>query len=326
MMVAGGDEYMKTATKKKKTGFLHDLWTYRALILMALPGFIWFIFFFYVPVLANVVAFKDFRISPNGFVDSLINSEWVGFDNFKFLFASKDAWLITRNTILYNVVFLALNLFFAIAFAIVMSELRNKRLVKVYHTMSLLPYFLSWVVISYFVYAFLSPDKGIINQWLVSGGHDPISWYTDPTWWPLIFVLLNVWKSLGYNSIIYYASVMGIDPTYYEAAMIDGANKWQQIKNVTIPQIVPMMSVLLIMNIGGIFRADFGMFYNIPRNSGALYQVTAVLDTYIYNGLTATGDLGMTAAAGLYQSAVGAALLLVSNLVIRRLEPDSALF
>lgn len=311
---------------KKKKGFLYNLWTYKALILMALPGFLWFIFFFYIPVFANVVAFKNFRISPNGFIDSLLHSEWVGFDNFKFLFASKDAWLITRNTILYNVVFLALNLFFAIAFAIIMAELRNKRLVKVYHTMSLLPYFLSWVVISYFVYAFLSPDKGIFNQWLVSQGQSPISWYTDPTWWPLIFVFLNVWKSLGYNSIIYYASVMGIDPTYYEAAMIDGANKWQQIKNVTIPQIVPMMSVLLIMNIGGIFRADFGMFYNVPRNSGALYEVTAVLDTYIYNGLTATGDLGMTAAAGLYQSAVGAALLLISNMVIRRLEPDSALF
>ncbi|MCD5002047.1 sugar ABC transporter permease [Enterococcus saccharolyticus] len=311
---------------KKKKGFFYNLWRYKALVLMGLPGIIWFICFFYIPVFANVVAFKDFRITPNGFIDSLVNSKWVGFDNFKFLFASKDAWLITRNTILYNVVFLALNLFFAIAFAIVMSELKNKRLVKVYHTMSLLPYFLSWVVISYFVYAFLSPDKGIINQWIVSNGGTPISWYTDPTWWPLIFVFLNVWKSLGYNSIIYYASVMGIDPTYYEAAMIDGATKWQQIKHVTIPQIIPMMSVLLIMNIGGIFRADFGMFYNVPRNSGALYQVTSVLDTYIYNGLTATGDLGMTAAAALYQSVVGACLLLIANFIIRRIEPDSALF
>lgn len=312
--------------KKKKKGFWHNVWTYKALILMALPGFVWFIFFFYIPVLANVVAFKNFKITPNGFLNSLFTSDWVGFDNFKFLFASNDAWLITRNTILYNIVFLALNLFFAIAFAIIMSELRNKRLVKVYHTMSLLPYFLSWVVIGYFVYAFLSPDKGIINQWIASSGGTPINWYTNPTWWPLIFVILNVWKSLGYNSIIYYASVMGIDPTYYEAAMIDGANKWQQIKHVTIPQIIPMMTVLLILNIGGIFRADFGMFYNIPRNSGALYQVTAVLDTYIYNGLTATGDLGMTAAAGLYQSAVGACLLLIANMFARKLDPNSALF
>ncbi|MEO1772073.1 MULTISPECIES: ABC transporter permease [Enterococcus] len=312
--------------KKKKAGFWQNIWRYKALILMALPGFIWFIFFFYIPVFANVVAFKNFHISPNGFIDSLMTSEWVGFDNFKFLFASQDAWLITRNTLLYNIVFLAFNLFFAIAFAIIMSELRNKKFVKVYHTMSLLPYFLSWVVIGYFVYAFLSPDKGIINHWLTNAGKTPINWYSDPTWWPLIFVIMNVWKSLGYNSIIYYASVMGIDPTYYEAAMVDGASKWQQIKNVTIPQIVPMMLVLLIMNIGGIFRADFGMFYNVPRNSGALYQVTSVLDTYIYNGLTSTGDIGMSSAAGLYQSVVGAALLLIANFVVRKIEPDSALF
>lgn len=312
--------------KKKKVGFWQNVWRYKALIFMALPGFLWFILFFYIPVFANVVAFKNFHISPNGFIDSLMTSEWVGFDNFKFLFASQDAWLITRNTLLYNIVFLAFNLFFAISFAIIMSELRNKRLVKVYHTMSLLPYFLSWVVIGYFVYAFLSPDKGIINHWLTNGGKNPFNWYNDPTWWPLIFVIMNVWKSLGYNSIIYYASVMGIDPTYYEAAMVDGASKWQQIKNVTIPQIVPMMLVLLIMNIGGIFRADFGMFYNVPRNSGALYQVTSVLDTYIYNGLTSTGDLGMSSAASLYQSVVGAILLLMANFVVRKVEPDSALF
>ncbi|MGX7031048.1 ABC transporter permease [Vagococcus zengguangii] len=312
--------------KKKKKGFLYNIKEYRALILMALPGAIWFIFFFYIPVFANVVAFKDFHISPDGFIQSLKESAWVGFDNFKFLFASNDAWLITRNTLAYNIVFLAMNLLFAITFAIIMSELRNKKAVKVYHTMSLLPYFLSWVVISYFVYAFLSPDKGILNQWITGNGGTAINWYADPKWWPLIFVVMNVWKSLGYNSIIYYASVMGIDPTYYEAAMVDGANKWQQIKNITIPQILPMMSVLLILNIGGIFRADFGMFYNVPRNSGALYEVTAVLDTYIYNGLTATSDIGMTAAAGLYQSAVGACLLLLANLIVRKLDPDSSLF
>lgn len=313
--------------KQSKTKhFFNDIWKYKALLLMALPGFIWFIFFFYIPVFANVVAFKDFHIYPGGFLESLRNSAWVGLENFKFLFSSSDAWLITRNTIVYNIIFLALNLFFAIAFAIVMSELRNKKTVKVYNTMSLLPYFLSWVVISYFVYAFLSPDKGIINQWLVNSGKTGINWYTDPTWWPLIFVILNVWKSLGYNSIIYYASVIGIDESYYEAAMVDGASKWQMVKNVTLPQLLPMVSVLLILNIGGIFRADFGMFYNVPRNSGALYQVTSVLDTYIYNGLTATGDFGMTAAAGLYQSLVGMILLLIANAVIRKVEPDSALF
>lgn len=309
-----------------KKGLWADIVRYKALLIMALPGLIWFIFFFYIPVFANVVAFKDFQLAPDGFIASLKQSAWVGLDNFKFLFSSNDAWLITRNTLGYNIVFLALNLFFAVALAIVMNEMRNIRLVKIFHTMSLLPYFLSWVVISYFVYAFLSPENGILNQILTSLGKDAIPWYTDPTWWPLILVIVNIWKSLGYNSIIYYASVKGIDPTYYEAAVMDGASKWQQIKHVTIPQILPMMSVLLILNIGGIFTADFGLFYNVPRASGSLYEVTSVLETYIYNGLTATGDFGMSAAAGLYQSLVGCTLLIVANLVVRKLDPESALF
>jgi putative aldouronate transport system permease protein len=310
----------------KENKFLKDVWRYKALLLMAIPGAIWFVFFFYIPVLANVVAFKDFHISPDGFLSSLQISPWVGLDNFKFLFESNTAWLITKNTLGYNIISLALNLFFAIAFAIVMSEMRNRRAVKVYHTMTLLPYFLSWVVISYFVYSFLSPDRGMINAWLTSHGASGIDWYSDPKYWPFILVFMNIWKSLGYNSIIYYASVMGIDPTYYEAATMDGASKWQQIKNVTLPQILPMMSVLLIMNIGGIFRADFGLFYNIPRNSGALYEVTSVLDTYIYNALAVTGDIGMSSAASLYQSLVGAILLLLSNFVIRKLDKESSLF
>lgn len=310
----------------KKKSFWYNLMKYRALFLMLLPGFVWFIFFFYIPVLANLVAFKDFHYSAGGFLESLKESPWVGWDNFKYLFASKDAWIITRNTVAYNVVFLAVNVFFAIVFAIVMSELRNKKLVKVYHTMSLLPYFLSWVVIEYFVSAFLNPDHGMINNLLASGGHEKIMWYSNPTWWPLILLVLNVWKGLGYNSIIYYASVVGISDTYYEAAMVDGANKWQQIKNITIPQLLPMMTILLIINVGNIFRSDFGLFYQITKNSGALYEVTAVLDTYVYNGLTSTGDIGMAAAASLYQSVVGTCILLLTNALARRLDPDSALF
>lgn len=315
-----------TRQTNKKTSFWKNVIKYRALLLMVLPGFIWFIFFFYIPVLANVVAFKDFHYSAGGFMESLKESPWVGLDNFKYLFASKDAWLITRNTIAYNVIFLLFNVFFAIAFAIIMSELRNKRTVKVYHTMSLLPYFLSWVVIEYFVSAFLNTDKGFINQLLVGSGADPIKWYSNPTWWPLILLFMSVWKGLGYNSIIYYASVKGISDTYYEAAMVDGASKWQQIRNITIPQLLPMMSILLIINIGNIFKSDFGLFYVIPKNSGPLYDVTSVLDIYVYNALTATGDIGMASAASLYQSVVGTSILLVTNAIVRRMDPDAALF
>lgn len=312
--------------KKSLKGFFSNVWRYKALILMAIPGMLWMIFFFYIPVFANVVAFKNFHISPDGFLASLKESPWVGLDNFKFLFSSDQAFLITKNTVLYNLTFIALNLIISVVFAIIMSELRNKRLVKVYQTMSLLPYFLSWVIIGYFVYAFLSPDKGIFNQWIASHGGKTINWYNDPKYWPFILVFIGTWKGIGYNSIIYFASVMGIDPTYYEAAMVDGASKWQQIKNVTLPQLVPLMSILTILAVGNIFRADFGLFYNVPRNSGSLYQVTQVLDTYIYNGLTATGDFGMTAAAGLYQSVVGFALLMITNAIARHFDSDSALF
>ncbi|MBY5034251.1 sugar ABC transporter permease [Streptococcus gallolyticus] len=317
---------MKKATTKKKKSFWQNVFRYKALLLMVLPGFVWFIFFFYIPVLANVVAFKDFHYSAGGFFQSLQESRWIGFDNFKYLFASKDAWLITRNTIGYNLVFLAFNVFFAIAFAIVMSELRNKKMVKVYHTMSLLPYFLSWVVIQYFLGAFLNPDRGLINSLIVQNGGEGIMWYSTPFWWPFILLFMSVWKGLGYNSIIYYASIMGISDTYYEAAMVDGASKWQQIKNITIPQLLPMMSVLLIINIGNIFKSDFGLFYQLPKNSGALYEVTNVLDTYVYNSLTATGDIGMASAASLYQSVVGTCILLITNAIVRRMDPDGALF
>lgn len=314
---------------KKQKGvklLFNNLWRYKALVIMAIPAMIWMIFFFYIPIFANVVAFKDFHISPDGFIASLQASPWVGFDNFKFLFSSNNAFLITKNTVLYNLGFITLNLVISVFFAIVMSELRNKRLVKIYQTMSLLPYFLSWVVISYFVYAFLSPDKGLINHWIAGSGGTPVNWYSELKFWPLIILFIGTWKGIGYNSIIYFATVMGIDPTYYEAAMIDGASKWQQIKNVTIPQLVPLISILTILAVGNIFRADFGLFFNVPRNSGALYNVTSVLDTYIYNGLTNTGDIGMTAAAGLYQSVVGFVLLMITNAIARRFDDESALF
>ena len=199
-------------------------------------------------------------------------------------------------------------------------------MIKVYQTSMLLPYFISWVIISYFVYAFLSPDKGLLNAIITGNGGEAINWYNEPRFWPFILLFLGVWKGIGYNSIIYFASIMGIDPTYYEAAMVDGATKWQQIKNVTIPQLVPLITILSILAVGNIFKADFGLFYQIPRNSGALYEVTSVLDTYIYNGLTSSGDIGMASAAGLYQSVVGCILVVGANLFVRRFDEESALF
>lgn len=295
-------------------------------LFMVLPGVIWFILFFYIPVLGNVVAFQDFRITGNGFLDSIMHSKWIGLDNFKFLFQSSDAFVITRNTLLYNLGFIILGLIFAVSIAIIFSELRSKQLVKVYQTTTLFPYFLSWVIISFFVYAFLSPDKGLINNILKGFHMEPVNWYNTPSYWPFILIFLGIWKGLGYNSIIYYASIMGIDPTYHEAAIVDGATKWQRIRYVTLPQLAPLITILTILAVGNIFRADFGLFYQIPKNSGTLYNVTQVLDTYVYNGISGTGDIGMAAAAGLYQSVVGCILLVTTNLIVRRIDQESALF
>ncbi|MDU1846573.1 MAG: sugar ABC transporter permease [Niallia nealsonii] len=305
---------------------LRNLWRNKAFLFMALPGTIWLILFFYIPVFGNIVAFKNFHYSSGGFFQSLRESPWVGLDNFKFLFSSNNAYLITRNTVLYNVAFIVLGLIFAVFLAIVLSELRSKRMIKIYQTSMLFPYFLSWVIISYFVFAFLSPDKGLMNSILTLFGGEEINWYNEQKYWPFILIILGIWKGVGYNSVIYFASIMGINSDYYEAAMVDGASKWQQIKNITIPQLIPLISILSILSVGNIFRANFGLFYQIPRNSGALYEVTSVLDTYIYNGLTSTGDIGMTAAAGLYQSVVGCILVVLANFIVRKFDEESALF
>ena len=294
--------------------------------LMVLPGAAWLILFFYIPVLGNVVAFKDYHITGEGFIDSVMKSKWVGFDNFKFLFSSKDAYIITRNTVLYNLAFIFLGLIVSVGIAIIFSEMRSKRLVKVFQTSMLFPYFLSWVIISFFTDAFLNVDKGLINHILTSLGMKGVNFYTEVAIWPALLLFLGIWKGFGYSSVMYYATIMGIDPTYYEAATVDGASKWQRIRNITIPQLSSLITVLTILAVGNIFRADFGLFYQIPHNAGALYSVTNVIDVYVYNGLTKSGDIGMTAAAGLYQSVVGLVLVLISNIIARRIDKNAALF
>lgn len=295
-------------------------------LLMVLPGAAWLILFFYIPVFGNIVAFKDYHITGEGFIDSVMKSKWVGFDNFKFLFSSKDAYIITRNTVLYNLGFIFLGLIVSVGIAIIFSELRSKRVVKVLQTSMLFPYFLSWVIISFFTDAFLNVDKGLVNHILASFGMKAINFYSELWIWPALLLFLGIWKGFGYSSVMYYATIMGIDPTFYEAATVDGASKWQRIRNITIPQLSSLITVLTILAVGNIFRADFGLFYQIPYNAGALYSVTNVIDVYVYNGLTKSGDIGMTAAAGLYQSVVGLILVLISNIFARRIDKNSALF
>lgn len=293
---------------------------------MILPGALWFLIFSYLPILGTVIAFKDYKIHRDGFFASVFNSEWVGLDNFKFLFATDDAWVITRNTLVYNFIFIIVGLICTVGLAIALSELINKKLAKVYQTGMFMPYFLSWVIIGYFTFSFLSVDKGVINQIIIWFGGDPVQWYSESKWWPYILTFMNLWKGTGYGSVVYLAAIVGIDKSYYEAAMIDGASKWQQIKHITLPAIKPLMIMLTILAVGRIFYADFGLFYQITRDSGALYSVTNVIDTYVYRGMTAMGELGMSTAVGLYQSIIGFILVITSNWVIRKIDKDNAIF
>lgn len=292
-----------------------------ALTYMALPVLIFVILFNYLPMFGVVLAFKKFN-----FTDGIFGSPWAGFANFKFLFATDDAFLITRNTIVYNVVFIILGVLIPITIAIMLNEVKNRFLSKVYQTTFIMPHFLSWVVVSYIAYAFLSPDKGIINGIVDAMGGGFVNWYGEIKFWPFILIFFQCWKTIGYNCVIYLAAITAIDQALYEAAVIDGANKWKQIIHITIPAIKPMITILTILAIGKIFYADFGLFYQVPRNSGQLYPVTNVIDTYVYNGLTNTGSVGMSAAAAFYQSILGFVFILTSNLIVRKLDSDNALF
>lgn len=293
---------------------------------MALPTLVWFALFSFLPMLGVLIAFKDFRISGGGFIDSFFKSPWVGFENFRFLFSTGEALAITRNTVLYNLAILVLDVAVPVSFALMLHELRSQKAAKVYQTILFLPYFLSWVVVSSFLYAFLSPDKGIVNHLLTGAGKEGVSWYTVTKPWPFLLLFVRTWKEMGYGTVIYLASLTGIDTTYYEAAVIDGASKRQQILHITVPLLKPIVVVMMIMAMGKIFNASFGLFYQIPRDSGALYSVTNVIDTYVYRAMTGMGEIGMSAAAALFQSVMGMIMLIGSNWIVSRFDSENALF
>ncbi len=289
--------------------------------LMALPGVIYLFINNYMPLPGLVLAFKNYSARKG-----IFGSDWAGLSNFKYLFATDDAFIITRNTILYNVVFIIVNLVCAIAVAIILSELTCKAK-KFYQSAILLPFLISYVIISYLVFAFLSTENGFINNTILGAlGMEPISWYSEKKYWPFILVLVNTWRGIGYNCIIYLSTILGFDRTFYEAAAIDGASKWQQITKITIPMLKPTIIMLTLMAVGRIFYSDFGLFYQVPKNSGALLPVTNTIDTYVYRGLLELGDISMSAAAGVYQSLVGFILVFGANLLVRKIDRESALF
>ena len=307
----------KAAMVKKKTRFKS-----LPLLLIALPGIVYLIINNYMPMFGIFLAFKDYSL-----MKGIFGSEWCGFENFEFLFKTKDAWIMTRNTLLYNLAFIIIGTIVAIAIAIMMCELGKKKRVKFFQAALLLPNLLSWVGIGFVAYAFLNADTGFINKTILAGmGVDPVSWYSYTGAWPVILVIVNLWKNMGYQSIVYMASISGIDKSIYEAAAIDGATKMKQIFYVTLPMLKPTVITLTLMSIGRIFYSDFGLFYQVPQNAGALFSVTQTIDTYVYRGLMELNDVGMSAAAGLYQSLVGFILVLIANGIVRKIDSDNALF
>jgi putative aldouronate transport system permease protein len=292
------------------------------LFLIALPGIAYLIINNYIPMFGIFLAFKNYS-----YVKGIFGSDWCGFSNFEFLFKTKDAWIMTRNTILYNVAFIILGTIMAIFVAILMCELGERMRVKFFQAALLLPNLLSWVVIGFIAYAFLNADTGFINKTILTGlGIDPVTWYSKAEAWPPILIIVNLWKNIGYQSIVYMAAISGIDKSIYEAAAIDGASKVKQIFKITLPMLKPTVTILTLMSIGRIFYSDFGLFYQVPQNSGALYSTTQTIDTYVYRGLMELNNVGMSSAAGLYQSLVGFVLVLIANAIVRKFDSENALF
>ncbi len=311
---------MKSKAKKDRK-LKKRLIRYIPLYIMALPGLLYLFINNYMPLPGLVLAFKKYNAKKG-----IFGSKNVGFKNFKYLFATKDAFVITRNTILYNVVFIIVNTVLAVFVAILLAEMTSK-LKKIYQITILLPFMISMVIVSYLVFGFLSNDNGFLNNTILKAlGKEPVQWYMQKQYWPFILVFVNAWKVIGYNCIIYLSTILGIDRSIYESASIDGAGKWTQIAKITIPLLKPTIIMMTLLAVGRIFYSDFGLFYQVPQNQGALFSVTNTIDTYVYRGLLELGDMSMASAAGLYQSVVGFICILTANLIVRKLDSESALF
>lgn len=314
----------KLSSPRNKSGFLRtltDFKRYWAVYLMMLPGLAYLFINNYMPMPGVVVAFKQYHARLG-----IWGSKWVGLKNFEYLFATSDAFIITRNTILYNLAFIVTNTVLAILVAVLLNELAGKRK-KIYQSVILLPNLISTVIISYLVFAFFSSANGFVNNTILPAlGKTPVNWYSEPGHWPFIIVFVYLWKTIGYSCILYYATLLGIDRSYYESAMIDGAGKIKQFLYITLPLLKPTIIMLTLMAVGRIFYSDFGLFYQVPMNQGALYSTTNTIDTYVYRGLLQLGNISMSASAGLYQSTIGFILVLGANLLVRKIDRESALF
>lgn len=291
------------------------------LAILAFPGVALIFIFSYLPLPGIIIAFKNFKYDMG-----IFGSPWAGFENFRFLFLSDTIKRITTNTVLLNMMFIITGTVFSIMIAMLLFEITKSKAVKIFQTIMIFPNFLSWVVVGYMFYGLINPQYGLVNLMIESFGGKAVDWYSTPNIWPLLLVITSIWKGAGMGSIIYYATLMGIDNEYYEAASIDGATKWQKTRYISIPFIMPLVVILTVLAIGNIIRSDFGMFFYLTRDVPTLYSTTDVLDTYVYRALRRIGDPGMAAAAGLYQSIVGFILILITNFIVKKIQPENALF
>lgn len=313
-----------------KHGFLYELKKNKVLFIMMLPALVVLFLNNYLPMAGVLIAFKNFKYFGSNLFENFSKSEWVGLENFEFFTATPDAFTITRNTLLYNLAFILIGLVVSVFFAIILNEIRGKYTSKFYQASMFLPYFMSWIVVSYLVFALLSEEQGFINKSLLPAFGVSVdslpSWYGDAAKWPIILTIVNMWKFTGYNCVVYVAAIAGIDQEFYEAATVDGASRFYQIRKITLPLLTPLMVILTLLAVGRVFYSDFGLFFSVTRNVGALYDTTLVIDTYVYNALRNMNDVGMASAAGLYQSLCGFILVLTSNLIVRKIDPEKALF
>lgn len=301
--------------------FTRDVINNRVLLVMILPAVAYFILFAYVPMPGIIIAFKNFTYSGG-----IFGSPWVGFDNFRFFFISGDAFKVTRNTILYNLAFMVVNTVLQCASGIMLAEMIGRKMKKFLQSVMFLPYFISWVVVGAFVYNILNYEYGAMNTMLAGIGIDKIDVYGNTGAWKYILVALRAWKDIGYGTVLYLAAIMGIDQEIYEAADIDGANIFMKVRVITIPFLIPTIVTLTLLSISHVFKGDFGMFYNIIGNNGMLYDATDVIDTYVVRSLRQSQEFGMSAAVGAYQSVFNLALILLVNGLVRKFQPDYALF
>lgn len=322
--------------RKKKRWGADTVYTNLSYLLMVLPGAIWLLLFSYLPMPGIVLAFKTYKLSrppadywiQNKFVYSLINSPWVGLENFRYLALPtniENTLMYVRNTVLYNLLFMVVGLVLSVALAVMIFELTNRFWAKLYHSVLFLPYFISWIVVAYVVYA-LGSANGIVNNLFASMGMDPIEVYKEKSLWPFIFLTANVWKYTGYSSIIYLATITGVPRELYEAAAVDGAGKWKQFTSITLPHLIPVIVLLQILAVGRIFGSDFDMFYSLPNGAALVKNVTYTLDVFVYSMLRSSVPLGYPAAAAFLQSLLGFILILITNAIVRRTRPELALF